>query len=83
LTVLGNTKGKAPVFAAQFVGLQQCLYSLTSLLQVWQISGFTYGHSDAKILQQATGVPAIAWASLWLVASGAMVLAVFRKVLSG
>jgi hypothetical protein len=49
------------LFAAQFLGVQQCLNSIQSL----RISGFGVEQSDAGNMQQITGVPAIVWAVLW------------------
>jgi len=81
-TLLGNAKGNLPIVAAQFVGLQQCLNSLNALLTVMQISGLSGAHSDARILQSVTGVPALAWAVLWTLASVALMVAAFRRTFS-
>lgn len=53
------------LFAAQFIGIQQCLNSVQSLFFLVQISGFGVRQSDAGNMQQLTGIPAIAWAVLW------------------
>jgi hypothetical protein len=57
------------VFAAQLLGLMQCLNAVQSVYTLLKISTFTEGNSDAWILQQATGIPAIAWATVWCVFS--------------
>lgn len=62
-------KGQGYVYAAQFLGIQQCLASLGSVLGLVQLSAATEVHSDAMILQQSTGIPAVAWAVLWTVVS--------------
>jgi hypothetical protein len=53
------------VFTAQFVGLQQGLNAFQSLYTLLQLSAFTNSHSDAMIMQQASGIPAILWALAW------------------
>lgn len=58
-------KGSSLVFFAQFLGMLQCVSSVESLFVVLQISAFSNGHSDAKLLEQATGAPAVVWSLLW------------------
>lgn len=53
------------VFAAQFLGVQQCLNSIQSLFFLVQISGFGVRQSDAGNMEGFTGIPAIVWALLW------------------
>ena len=72
-------KGKAAMFACQFLGLQQCLNSFTSLAALLQITAATEAHSDASILQELSGVPAIFWAALWSMMSLALVVWTIRK----
>jgi hypothetical protein len=57
----------AAIFAAQFIGVQQCLASLQSLLVQLDLAAFTEKQSDAEILADGTGVPAIVWAVAWAV----------------
>jgi hypothetical protein len=64
-----RTGGKAAMFAAQFLGLQLCLTSLQSFAPLFHVAAGVDGHSDAKILEQATGVPDVLWASSWLAVS--------------
>jgi hypothetical protein len=66
LTGLGFLlQGKAAVFAVQFVGVQQCLNALLSIVTLLQISLVTQGPSDAMLMEKYSGVPAIAWAGIW------------------
>lgn len=62
-------KGQGFVYAAQFLGIQQGLASLQSVAGLVQLSAVTEVHSDATILQQTSGIPAIVWASMWCVFS--------------
>lgn len=57
------------LYVAAFLGLQQCLHAAKSLLDVLGYSVMSSGHSDASIMQQATGLPAIFWAAAWTVFS--------------
>lgn len=67
----GKLKGPGLIFTAQFIGIQQCLSSLVAFVSLLGVS-LGYGHSDAKIMESATAIPAIVWASLWLALSGAI-----------
>jgi uncharacterized membrane protein len=58
-------KGRHLVFAAQFLGMQQCLTSVQALYILFHISAFSGGHSDAQNMAQFTGIPALFWAVLW------------------
>jgi len=63
------------LFAAQFLGVQQCLNSIQSLLFLVHISGFG-ASSDAKNMEMISGIPAIVWALAWCAVSiGLMVVA--------
>ena len=59
-------KGDAKIFAVQFLGIQQCLTSVYAFLALLQVSTMPGGHRDAGNMEQATHVPAIVWAVLWL-----------------
>jgi len=73
-------QGPQAIFAAQFVGVAQCLNSLQSVYTVFHISRASDSHSDARILEQATGLPAPLWAGLWVLASvGLLGFAVVRS----
>ncbi len=54
---------------SQFLGLQMCLSSLQSFLTLYQVGIFARGTSDATLLSQATGIPALFWATAWLLVS--------------
>ncbi len=58
-------RGHALLFAAGLVGLQQGLNALRSLLELLEITASTETHSDARLMQSATFVPAIVWAIVW------------------
>lgn len=62
------------ILAAQFLGLQQCLASLQSLLTLMHVSAFGNVHSDAANMQSITGIPAVVWATGW---SGFSLLLIF------
>lgn len=59
-------------FLAQFLGIQQCLTSMLAFTALFNVS-FGYGHSDAKIMEQATGIPDVVWAGTWLILSVTLV----------
>jgi hypothetical protein len=73
------------VWLLLFLSVQMCLNALGSLWDLLQISSsFRQQNSDARIMQQATGVPAIVWALLWstialLILWQAVRLAYFRE----
>ena len=75
-------KGDWTPFASQFIGVQLCLSSIGSFSALMAVSA-EGGHSDASIMQQQTGLPAMFWASLWLVialaAIGFSLRAVWRQ----
>lgn len=53
------------LFAAQFLGVQQCLNAFKSLRDLIFLSASGSGYNDAKGMEQITLVPAIVWALLW------------------
>jgi len=65
---------EAARFLAQFLGIQQCMTSLMAFAALFDVS-FGYGHSDAKIMEQATGIPDVVWAGAWLILSAVLVWA--------
>lgn len=58
--------GDHAVFAAQFLGVQQCLTSAHAFLALIAVTANDLGHSDAANMENATRVPAIVWAVGWL-----------------
>lgn len=62
-------KGLAVVFAAQFLGIQQCLTSLQALLVLVNASVAPDQPSDAVNLAKITPIPALGWAIGWGVLS--------------
>lgn len=71
--------GPYAIFAVQFLGLQQCLNALQSVYTLLEISAFTEGQSDARLMEQASMVPAIVWAVLWGLLSLVLVAMAFRR----
>jgi hypothetical protein len=59
-------EGPAAVFAAQFLGVQQCLTSVFAFLVLIRVTNGDLGHSDATNMQDMTHVPAIVWSLLWM-----------------
>lgn len=74
---------EALLFAVQFVGLQQCLNAVSSVLVLFQISAYGEVQSDAGILQQTTGLPATIWAFGWVGLSVILIALGFRASLEG
>lgn len=66
------------LFAATFLGLEQCLHSIQSLLTLTNITLVTHQHSDAILLQQSTGLPAPFWAIGWTAFSGLLMFTALR-----
>jgi len=67
-------RGAPLVFCCQFLGLQQCLNAVQALFALVEISAGTEVHSDASILQSATGIPSVVWAIGWSAFSLALVV---------
>lgn len=66
-------------FAAQFIGIQQCLNATLSLWILLRISTIQEIQSDASIMQDATHIPALAWALLWTLTSGVCLFLALRR----
>jgi hypothetical protein len=73
-------KANAPAICA-FFGLQLCLTSAHAILVLLEISRSTDQHSDAMNMQNATGIPAMAWATLWTLISAIGVFLGFKRAL--
>jgi Peptidase M50B-like len=56
----------------QFLGIQQCLTSVVSFVSLFLVS-LSSGHSDAKIMENLTGIPALLWAFSWFCVSVALI----------
>jgi len=74
--------GDALVFVAQFIGLQQCINSIQSVLTLYQLTAYGETQSDAGILANATGTSPIFWAVLWCGISLAVVIVSLRRAWS-
>lgn len=57
------------VIVVSFLAAQQCLNALRSVSDLTIIARQTDAHSDARILQEATGIPDTFWAGLWAIAA--------------
>ena len=64
-------KGDALVFAAQFIGTQQCLRSVQSLYVLLHINATSNLHNDAKVAEMVSGIPSLVWALGWCLISAA------------
>lgn len=62
-------------FIVNFLAVQCCLDALSDLKTLFFLSALTNVHSDAANMARMTGIPAIVWATLWLV-SGVFLLGV-------
>ncbi len=72
-------KDDAVIFAGQFLGMQMCFTSLQAFADLLKISWISDTHSDAKLMQEATGIPDFFWASAWMLfALGVMFIAIRR-----
>jgi hypothetical protein len=76
-------RGDGPVFAVQFLGLQQCVNAFQSLFTLLKISAFTEGQSDARILGSLTGLPAVLWSLVWILLSLMLMFTAFRVAWQG
>lgn len=70
--------GPQLVWTAQFLGAIQCLASVDAFRALFWASR-TGSHSDAALMQQATGVPGLFWASVWFLASLCVLFAALRS----
>ena len=65
--VIPRLKADHLIFAGKFLGLQLCVTSLHAFFALMAITTSSSATTDAMILQQATGIPALLWASLWAI----------------
>ena len=82
LGVARYARGATLLFLAQFVGVQQGLNSIGSVYDLLKISLATDAHSDARIMQVTTGVPASVWAVAWCMISLSLLTLGLRKAWS-
>lgn len=66
-------------FAAQFIGIQQCLNATVSLWTLLRISTIPEVQSDAAIMQEVTHIPALAWALAWTLVSVTLLFLTLRR----
>jgi len=60
-------------FSLAFLSVQCLLNAIFSLKTLFFISALTNSHSDAANMEQATGIPALAWVLIWIVLSVVMI----------
>lgn len=75
-------KGDGAIFAAQFLGIQQCLNAAQSILILLQISAATEAQSDAALMERATHLPSLLWASIWAILSAVLLFLTLRRAWS-
>lgn len=69
IILAGTLSDNMARFAAQFLGVQQCLTSIQALLTLLKLSSHPEAVSDAQILQQQSGISSVFWALIWAVFS--------------
>lgn len=79
LGIAQYAKGMTLLTLTQFIGVQQCLNSINSVFDLFQISARTELHSDAKIMQAHFALPAVFWAGMWCVISVGLLTLGLRK----
>ncbi len=67
------------LFAAQFIGVEQCLTSLQALGDLLKLSVDKAVRSDAYVLSEATHIPALVWAVAWSFISVVLVFVALRS----
>jgi hypothetical protein len=82
LGIAQYARGMTLLVLTQFIGVQQCLNSVTSIYDLLHISARTEMHSDAKIMEATYGLPAIFWAVLWCAISVTLLMLGLRKAWS-
>ena len=76
-------------FALAFLAVQSLLNAIFSLRDLFFVSAFTSGHSDAANMAAATGIPSIIWVFIWIglsivfISVGMRIYAVTRKTTVG
>src|SRR5262249_34316221 len=60
---------RAAHFLLGFLAIQCCMNALVDLKTLFLLSAFTEGHNDARIMESATGVPAVVWSVVWAAVS--------------
>ncbi len=77
---LSFLRGPWLLFAAQFIGIQQCLSSFRSLYVLLEISAMGEGRSDAALLASETHIPAMVWSVAWVLVSVLLATVALRRV---
>lgn len=74
-----SLKGAWLQFVTGLIGLQQGLNALRSLSDLFHISAMSEAHSDARLMQETTLIPAVIWAALWGLCGLAVVVFTVRR----
>lgn len=74
-----TARGWFALFFAQFIGVQQCWAAFQSVLVLLNLAATSEMQSDARILQAATGLPALLWAIMWSAVSLILVFFTLRS----
>lgn len=80
LFVLAKVLKPGPVvFAAQFIGVTQCLNAGYSILTLLKLSTGAEIQSDATLMENATHLPAMLWAVVWAGLSLVLLVLTLRR----
>jgi hypothetical protein len=72
---------RAITVSAAFLGMAQIAASINAVYDLLRISAFTERSTDARVLESATGVPAMVWAVIWSAISVAVGFVTVRRLL--
>lgn len=75
-------KQDALLFAAQFLGVQQCLWSVVALFVLWKINQIPGIQNDAVNAENLTHLPAPLWAFGWAAISFALMWVALKRAWS-
>ncbi|MCE9557825.1 MAG: M50 family metallopeptidase [Armatimonadetes bacterium] len=71
--------GEKSTLGAQFLGALQCLNSFQAFSALIQISARGSQPTDAVLMQNATGIPALVWATIWGIFSAVVLGLTLRR----
>jgi hypothetical protein len=74
-----SLRGPWLLFVAGLIGLQQGINALRSLSELLQITALSETHSDARLMESTTYIPALVWAALWAVCGLAVIALTVRR----
>ncbi len=76
---LSLLKGANPMYALQFIAIQQCMSAVDSLYTLLKISATTEVSSDAQNMAEMTHLPAYFWAFVWCLVSLSLMAVTIKK----